>query len=333
LTELRFSGLKPDFTKDLVSENALSNIECTSNLIVAYEANATVNGKTVNAIHVTSTENAPADPGYRYFNVILNAPLMKSAIQEGYEKISVTVYTANGFDLYKANQDGQYLGFERNDGTSAREITVTYDLSQVSKNGLYICLGGNANGAIPVDMYITSIVFEKPIDTPITPPTDEPTNPSFDLSKNIVNADLVSSFTCTKTSAAYVENAVINSNVTANAIHITSTENVSYDPGANIDGAGIYYFNIGADLFNAAKEQGYTKIVIEVYTNNNIDSSKGHWVEQRDGYYRDNTLATARTITRSVNDYTGYGLFMMLGYTNNTPAPANVYITSITFTK
>ena len=221
------------------------------------------------------------------------------------------------------------MGFITNDGsTSAREITVTYDLSQVSANGLYICIGGNANGAIPVDMYITSIVFAT-AEAPIDPPSETP----MDLSKNIVNADLVSSFTCTKTSAAYVENAVINSSVTANAIHITSTDNVAYDPGANVGGAGINYFNISADLFQLAKKQGYTNIVIEVYTSNSIDTSKSHWVEDRAGYYRDNTLDTKLTITRGIDTYTGYGLFLMLGYTNNTPAPANVYITSITFTK
>ena len=312
-------NLNLDFSKNVISEDMANYfVNRTANLTVAYEANATVNGATVKAIHVTSTENAPADPGHRTHNAIIGTQLINAAIADGHTKITVTVYTANGFDLYKANQDGQYLGLKRNDGsTSAREITVTYDLSQVSANGLYFCFGGNANGGIPVDAYITNIVFSgKPID----------------YSKNILSAELLSSISCTRTSAAYVENAVINSNVTANAIHITSTENVSYDPGANIDGAGIYYFNIGADLFNAAKEQGYTKIVIEVYTNNNIDTCVSHWVTQMQGWYRDNTLDQKTTITRDVDTYTGYGLFLMLGYIGE-PAPANVYITSISFTK
>jgi hypothetical protein len=291
----------------------------TSNLTVAYEANATVNGATVKAIHVTSETAADQNPGYRTHNAIIAPQLINAAIVDGYKKITVTVYTANGFHNYKANVDGQYVGFagDYGSGTAAREVTVTFNLSDVTANGLYFCFGGNASGSMPVDAYITNIVFSgKPID----------------YSKNILSAELLSSISCTRTSAAYVENAVINSNVTANAIHITSTENVSYDPGANIDGAGIYYFNIGADLFNAAKEQGYTKIVIEVYTNNNIDTCVSHWVTQMQGWYRDNTLDQKTTITRDVDTYTGYGLFLMLGYIGE-PAPANVYITSISFTK
>ena len=94
----------------------------------------------------------------------------------------------------------------------------------------------------------------------------------------------------------------------------------------------INYFTLNVDILNTAKEKGFTTVSIVVYTDNQIDVARGNILTQVETKYRNNKISEPTTIQLNIEKYLKWGVYFVLG-SNGTPAPANIYITNISFTK
>ena len=141
-------------------------------------------------------------------------------------------------------------------------------------------------------------------------------------------------YSANNTTFSYKENVKINDNVTANAIQITSTNNLPTAPGGSLtsDGKVKYWLNLKKDLITIAENSGYTKALITVYTDDQIDVARGNWPEQKKFECRNNSILQPTVIEIDIiaGNYNN-GIYLWFG--SATGSTANVYITNIAFSK
>ncbi|MBQ8323381.1 MAG: hypothetical protein IJX91_05385 [Clostridia bacterium] len=282
------------FAENLVTERYFPYVSSQS-CATKYEENVTVNGVKTNAFHAQTTSNVQTDSGFWNF-LLIDSTLVQNAMREGYTRVYMRLYTANGIALYGGR--GSSAVFWNKEKTEPREIASAWDIANFAGGILIDVFGGT-----PADVYLTELRF-----TGLKP----------DFSTNIVSRNVLSWVTNNSCSVSYEMNATVNG-ATTNAFHV-------YRESVQSESTFSNYVKLDASLISMAKAEGYTTITFTLYTANGLAIYNG--TSNLVKYKSQASAPRELTQTLELVSFANGLLFDVFG-----GEALDVYITSITFGK